>query len=242
MTMFPNAGVGLCGVCGGYSCSGDQHRSLPRELRARLAAAYDKQARLEVEDLWLEVRAFEVRAFERTQPATSTSLLPRGGGRTLNPAVLAWLTRSPHVVRLSAALHASLRESGAQWDGREVGGWLFGAREGGGIRLSDLSTPRAYDKRSQNWVELDVDHAEAIAGQLHPSQRTVGEYHSHQRSALPSPEDVELYARRLERWGLDRYVGVILTPDRYRVRSASAFIARRTDSRIVVEPADIEED
>lgn len=134
-------------------------------------------------------------------------------------------------------------------DGREVGGILLGTDSPSSSWLySDIATirhaggpgPAAVRERSS--FRRDLAHSQQVALEAfeRDGSEWIGEWHTHPIGpARPSAVDIRSYRRHLadEALGLDRFVSLILTPERRIVRGrpitswdrirVGAFVVRR---------------
>ena len=153
------------------------------------------------------------------------------------------MTPETITIRIRTHVVGRLREAGAQDDGSEVSGWLFGVAEPNAVRVTDLVlTPSDRDDRSAYHATLRGRDALEVWAQLPPEVEVLGSFHTHSSDEGPSDRDYECWRRMADAWGIGVHVGILLEPDAYRVCVPRAFVAYRDGEFVFDEPAEIEED
>ncbi len=188
---------------------------------------------------------------------------PTGDGRPIPPAApgASWQNRlaaadsvelrlrsaSPFRVAIPRVTRASIAWAAQLFtDPRiERGGGLIGKEDENGIALVDHTEDGDGDVGT---FRHNFESAERRAREL--GHKVVGTFHTHddgEGGAHPTPSDpadLRILASTLLVYGLDRTVGLVLTPDRDRGWDRpvfNAYVAHVEGARTIVEPAAIEE-
>jgi hypothetical protein len=143
-------------------------------------------------------------------------------------------------------------------DGREWGGWLFGALRPSferriGVAFATGGGPKA--DRGEFHLELDTEWREDFDSGDSAAGTWIGNFHTHAAEHGPSPSDLRTWESRFEilegkSFAASRYVAIIGYPNAdsdgpsWAKSHLRGYVLRREDSyrrRIVVEPAQIVE-
>jgi proteasome lid subunit RPN8/RPN11 len=136
------------------------------------------------------------------------------------------------------ALEKIQRTVGCGWDGREIGGGLYGTVRGGRIVIEDVIGPGVTAKRSPRRFELNIDYCRAIRDQMPQSWRLLGDWHTHPGSTPASEQDRRAWLS-LGRKQLGPWVGLVVPTDQSsrtsygRVKSFDAYVAENGHVRSV---------
>jgi hypothetical protein len=151
------------------------------------------------------------------------------------------------MVRMLEPIARAMRDErdDAEYRGVEIGGFVFGSRDGLVINITDFARADDVNTSTSRRVELDQSRVALMASQLRHAAEVLGDFHSHPGEAPPRSlelgHDVAAWAAQLAR-NRDTWVGLVITGHTLYAHEVHAYVARRDGARVLVECAEIAED